>query len=136
MLGELSTSEIEALLHRNVIGRVGMQADGKVYVVPITYVYDGGTVLGHTTEGLKIELLRKNPHCCFEVDEVKSIAAWQSVIAWGRFEELSGNEAAIAMEKLSARLLPLSPRRNKLPGPHGPNRLRTYFYANRKFNCL
>lgn len=94
MLGELSVAEIEQVLSDNVIGRVGCSTDGlKTYVVPMTYVYDHGCVLGHTTEGLKIELLRKNPECCFEVDQMKSISNWQSVIAWGTFKELKGVEA-------------------------------------------
>lgn len=120
MLGQLSTSEIESVLANNVVGRLGMQANGKVYIVPVTYVYDRGTVYGHTTEGLKVELLRKNAHCCFEVDEIKTIANWQSVIAWGRFEELQGEEAARALDIISIRLLPLVPGETSHASRMGP----------------
>ena len=87
MLGELSKEEIEEVLKSNVIGRIGCTGNGRIYVVPITYVYDDGYVIGHTKEGMKIEFLRENPECCFEVDEMKGISHWQSVIAWGTFEE-------------------------------------------------
>ncbi|MCW5909645.1 MAG: pyridoxamine 5'-phosphate oxidase family protein [Cyclobacteriaceae bacterium] len=120
MLGELSTSEIESVLANNVVGRLGVQADGKVYIVPVTYVYAGGAIYGHTTEGLKIDLLRKNPQCCFEVDEIQTIADWQSIMAWGRFEELQGVEAADALEKISAKLLPMFPGETSHPSRMGP----------------
>ena len=120
MLGELSTSEIESVLTNNVVGRLGIQAADKVYFIPVTYVYEQGTVYGHTTEGLKIELLRKNAHCCFEVDEIKTIANWQSVIGWGRFEELSGTEAAKVLEKIAARLLPMMPSETSFSQRMGP----------------
>ena len=120
MLGELSTSEIESVLAQNVVGRLGVHAAGRVYIVPVTYVYEQGTVYGHTTEGMKIDLLRKNPDCCFEVDEIKTIAHWQSVIAWGRFEELQGVEAAKVMERISTKLLPLLPSETSYAARMGP----------------
>mgnify|MGYP003476912176 FL=1 len=100
MLGELSNDEIENLLTSNVIGRIGCYANQKMFVVPITYIYDDGCVIGHTIEGLKISILRQNPECCFEVDAMENIANWQSVIAWGTFEELKGEAAEKAQEKL------------------------------------
>lgn len=120
MLGELSTSEIESVLANNVVGRLGIQAADRVYIVPVTYVYEQSTVYGHTTEGLKIELLRKHAHCCFEVDEIKTIANWQSVIAWGRFEELTGAEAAKVLEKIATRLLPMMPSETSYSPRMGP----------------
>jgi uncharacterized protein len=109
MLGELSIEEIEQVLTDNVIGRIGCTDGVKTYVVPVTYVYLEGSIIGHTTEGLKIELLRKNPECCFEVDQMKSISNWKSVIAWGTFKELEGVEADKAMENIVTRLSPLMP---------------------------
>ncbi len=46
-------------------------------------------VYGHTMEGMKINMMRKNPRVCFEVDVMQNMANWKSVIAWGEFEELS-----------------------------------------------
>ncbi|MBL7876262.1 MAG: pyridoxamine 5'-phosphate oxidase family protein [Cyclobacteriaceae bacterium] len=120
MLGELSREEIENVLSSNVIGRIGCTGGGRVYVVPVTYVYDNGYVIGHTKEGMKIEFLRKNPECCFEVDEMKEISRWRSVIAWGTFEELEGAEADKAMEKLLARLMPLVPSETSHASRMGP----------------
>jgi nitroimidazol reductase NimA-like FMN-containing flavoprotein (pyridoxamine 5'-phosphate oxidase superfamily) len=120
MLGHLDAEEIETLLNTNVIGRIGCAANSKVYVVPITYVYDAGCILGHTVEGMKIDVLRKNPACCFQVDEIVSISNWKSVIAWGTFQELIGVESDQASEKLVARLAPFMDDEASQVGRMGP----------------
>ncbi|MBL7872189.1 MAG: pyridoxamine 5'-phosphate oxidase family protein [Cyclobacteriaceae bacterium] len=120
MLGHLDTEEIETLLRTSVVGRIGCTFESKVYVVPVTYVYEDGYVIGHTIHGLKIDILRKNPECCFEVDEMSNISNWKSVIAWGTFEELSGAEAERASEKLHAKLAPLIPSETSYVSRMGP----------------
>ena len=107
MLGKLEPDQIEEMLAGEVLGRLGCHADGRTYVVPITYVYESGEIVGHSTEGLKLQLMRKNPHVCFEVDRMDDLSNWRSVIAWGRFEELTGDDADRAMARLVARLAPL-----------------------------
>jgi nitroimidazol reductase NimA-like FMN-containing flavoprotein (pyridoxamine 5'-phosphate oxidase superfamily) len=89
MLGELTNDEIEEVLKRNVLGRIGCYNGNKVYVVPVNYVYDGQHILAHSKEGLKIFMMRKNPDICFEVDEMQNFTNWRSVILWGVYQELS-----------------------------------------------
>ena len=107
MLGTLNEEQIDRVLRSEVIGRIGCHAEGRTYVVPITYAYDGTSVYGHSVEGLKLRLMRANPQVCFEVDHMETMANWQSVIAWGTFEELHGEAAYKAMQALVNRLLPL-----------------------------
>jgi nitroimidazol reductase NimA-like FMN-containing flavoprotein (pyridoxamine 5'-phosphate oxidase superfamily) len=107
MLGELSREQIEHLLHTEVVGRIGCQAEDRVYVVPVNYAYDGEFLYGHAAPGMKLRMMRANPEVCFQVDHRMGLSDWQSVIAWGRFEELQGDEATRAMELLLDRLLPL-----------------------------
>ena len=45
MLGSLSSAEIEDLLRTEVVARLGCHAEGRTYVVPITYVYDGDALI-------------------------------------------------------------------------------------------
>ena len=106
MLGELNEHDMEALLRAEAVGRLGCYGDGEVYVVPVTYVYEGGSVYGHTHEGMKVRFMRKHPHVCFEVDRTRDLANWESVIAWGIFEPLQGEAAAQAMSLLASRLIP------------------------------
>jgi uncharacterized protein len=118
MLGELNEEQIENVLRKNVIGRIGCYADEKIYVVPVTYLYVDGCLLGHTIIGLKTRMLKKNPKCCFEVDSMQDMANWQSVIAWGTFEELGGDEAKSVMQKLLTHFMPLMTSQSSQP-THG-----------------
>jgi nitroimidazol reductase NimA-like FMN-containing flavoprotein (pyridoxamine 5'-phosphate oxidase superfamily) len=107
MLGELTPEQINAVLFSEVVGRIGCSAEGRTYVVPITYVFDGEAVYGHSAEGLKIRMMRANPQVCFQVDQRENLANWRSVVAWGVYEELQGKEALDALQLLVARLMPL-----------------------------
>ena len=61
MLGELTAEQIEAMLRAETTGRIGCHADGRTYVVPVTYAYESGCVYSHGFDGLKIRLTRSNP---------------------------------------------------------------------------
>ena len=74
MLGTLTAPEVEALLRAEAEGRVGCHADGRTYVVPIVYAYDGEAVCGHSRDGLKLRMMRANPRVCFEVDRMRDLA--------------------------------------------------------------
>ncbi|MBV8245037.1 MAG: pyridoxamine 5'-phosphate oxidase family protein [Candidatus Eremiobacteraeota bacterium] len=106
MLGILPDREIERVLREQFVGRIGCHADGRTYVVPIAYAYADGCIYGHTVDGLKLRMMRKNPHVCFEVDCVDDPMTWQSVIAWGTFEQLHGDAASHAMQTLLVKFLP------------------------------
>ena len=108
MLGELKITQIENLLYSQVIGRIGCHANKTTYVVPITYAYDGTHIYGHTKEGMKINMMRKSPNVCFEVDVIENMSNWRSVIAWGKFEELKTPEdREMGMHKLMDRIIPI-----------------------------
>ena len=104
MLGKLNDTQIEEVLANNVLGRIGCHDDGRTYIVPINYVYDGKNIIAHSTPGMKIQMMRHNPQVCFEVDEMIDFSNWKSVIVYGTFEELGKSEAnkglEIIMEKL------------------------------------
>lgn len=108
MFGKLSADDIETLLQLQLVGRIGCHARDITYVVPISYVYDGEYIYAHTFEGMKVEMMRKNPKVCFQVDDTKDLSNWQSVVVWGEFEELINEpERTQALQKLTERKLPL-----------------------------
>jgi uncharacterized protein len=88
MIGKLTDEQIEDVLKENVLGRIGCSDGEKIYVVPINYAYDGKSIIAHSSLGMKIEIMRKNPKVCFEVDDMKTFTNWKSVIAWGEYQEL------------------------------------------------
>ena len=116
MIGELRPGEIEQILHEQVIGRIGCHARDRTYVVPMTYVYDGSAIFGHTGDGLKIRMMRENPKVCFEVEDLGHLPRWRSVIVQGRYEELHGEEADAALAQLVARLSASPPSASAMPG--------------------
>jgi uncharacterized protein len=89
MIGKLTKEQIQEVLKENILGRIGCNDGQRTYVVPINYVYDGKFILGHSTEGMKVRMMRKNPQICFEVDEMKTLTNWKSIIAWGEYQELT-----------------------------------------------
>jgi uncharacterized protein len=108
MIGKLTESQIEELLHAQLIGRIGCHNNGTTYIVPVSYAYDGTYVYVHSQEGMKTEFMRTNPSVCFQVDNLQDLANWQSVIAWGTYEELpDGPARSHAIDTLLKRRLPI-----------------------------
>ena len=107
MLRDLNNTRIEALLKDQLIGRIGCHSAGVTYIVPVNYVYDGLNIYCHSAKGMKIDMMRENPEVCFEVDNIKNITNWQSVIAWGKFEEITEmDEKLTVLQKLTDRVTP------------------------------
>jgi len=97
MVGNLGNEQIKDLLAAQRFAHLGCYADNQMYIVPISYALDGDNLVGQTTPGRKVEMMRKNPEVCLQVEDIRAIAHWKSAILWGRFEELSGVEAGHAM---------------------------------------
>lgn len=107
MLGELNEYEIDNLLLSQSVGRIGYADGKKPYITPVTYIYDGNNIIGQTRQGMKLDLIRKNPTVCFEVDVITSMNNWKSVLVSGKFFELKGKEGDKAREYLFKHVLTL-----------------------------
>ena len=107
MFKNLGSEQIEKVISENIIGRLGCHTNDEIYVVPISYAYDGEYLYARSFEGMKISIMRKNPKVCFQVDTMKDMADWNSVILWGTFEELTNEkDRNLALDKLMSRPLP------------------------------
>ncbi len=89
MFGSLNERQMEEVLQSQYYGHLACSSEGEIYLVPITYVYDGGTIVSYTHEGKKIDMLRKKAVLCVQVERFTGTHEWQSVICWGDFEEIS-----------------------------------------------
>ncbi len=107
MLGTLNDTQIENLLSSQIIGRLACTDGKQPYVVPVTFKYDGKYIYGQTNKGRKLKILRKNPNVCFEVDRMTDMRNWESVIVYGKFEELGKDEAEEARVIFFNRIFPL-----------------------------
>ena len=114
MVGLLSRDEIEALLRRRRIGRIGYCVDDRPYDVPVKYAYDGSAVFVFSGPGQKINAMRAQPRVCFEVEDIEESAAgavdWRSVIAEGAYQELTDDAERRAALTLLGKICPESRR--------------------------
>jgi nitroimidazol reductase NimA-like FMN-containing flavoprotein (pyridoxamine 5'-phosphate oxidase superfamily) len=107
MLGELTDRQIDLVLQSQMIGRIGCYANEKVFIIPVTYVYNNGYIYAHSKDGLKIQAMRNNPEICFQVDAIENMRNWRSVVLWGEYEELTKNEDQLSgMEIMADRIAP------------------------------
>jgi len=108
MFGKLGEDAIETVLHHQIIGHIGCHANNTTYVVPISFAYENGCIYAHTAEGMKINMMRQNPEVCFEAYRMENMGNWQCVIGWGKFEEITEENArANALNILLKRDLPI-----------------------------
>lgn len=103
MRRNLEEKEGIELLKNNFIGQLAYISAGSPYIVPITYYYDSEThtITSYSSEGHKLEAMRKNPFIALSVSEIRSIANWKSVLIHGNFEELQGIDAKHMLRKFS-----------------------------------
>jgi nitroimidazol reductase NimA-like FMN-containing flavoprotein (pyridoxamine 5'-phosphate oxidase superfamily) len=89
---EMGRSEAVALLLRTGFGHLGCARDGRPYVVPMNFAYDGESLFFYTTEGTKTEFIGANHEVCFQVEEITDPLHWRSVVVTGRAERLTSVE--------------------------------------------
>jgi nitroimidazol reductase NimA-like FMN-containing flavoprotein (pyridoxamine 5'-phosphate oxidase superfamily) len=122
MVGELTKEQISNLLSSQMIGRIACCDIQKPYIVPIAYAYDGKDIYCQTTEGKKVQYMRENPNICFQIDFSNSISNWQSIIVYGKFEELAEQEIETAREFLMNKIMPLMTNSKIHPHEHWETR--------------
>ena len=91
--------EIEEIVKRATICRVGLSVRGKPYVFPVNYGYQTDCLYFHSAkDGQKIEMMKENSSVCFQMDtDVEILPAdiacdwsirYRSVIGFGKAELL------------------------------------------------
>jgi len=96
----VSREELDSILHAARVLRLAMALDNEAYLVPLSFGYDGRSLYFHSARhGLKLDMLRRNPRVCFEVEEEPRLVtnaqracdwtfAYASVVGRGRAVEL------------------------------------------------
>jgi nitroimidazol reductase NimA-like FMN-containing flavoprotein (pyridoxamine 5'-phosphate oxidase superfamily) len=116
-IGKLETADSMAILNQGTLGRLGCLADGKPYVVPVNYYFDGSDIYIHSLPGRKVSALRAAPDACLQVDEIRDAYHWRSVIAYGKYEEISDQrERDEVLADIFKRLPHLSPVEARMTG--------------------
>jgi nitroimidazol reductase NimA-like FMN-containing flavoprotein (pyridoxamine 5'-phosphate oxidase superfamily) len=81
----LSREESERVLMRNHVGRIAYSFHDRVNIEPVHYVFDEGWLYGRTSHGEKLTIIEHHPWVAFEVDEVRDVFDWRSVVVKGAF---------------------------------------------------
>ena len=89
---DMTPADMHALLERESFGHLGCTRDGRPYVVPMNYAYDGKELYFFTTEGMKTQFIQSNPQVCLQVEEITDSTHWRSVMVIGKAEQLTGKE--------------------------------------------
>ena len=111
---DMPLEEMRALLGRIGYGHLGCAREGRPYVVPMHYSYDGECLYLFTTEGMKTGFIEANAEVCMQVEDVESPSSWQSVMVTGRAERLTGQEEQEhAMHSITATNPTLTPALNQ-----------------------
>ncbi len=77
-------TEIELILAKATVCRLGCDDNGTPYIVPVSFGYREDVIYIHSApNGRKITLLKKNPACCIEVDECLSVVRNEKPCNWG-----------------------------------------------------
>lgn len=96
-------AELEAVIAEAQVCRMAMCDGDHPYVVPLSFGYAVGTFYFHcAAKGRKLDVLKKNPHVCLELETGVSLKTgvkacdygmnFRSVIAFGRAERVDAAE--------------------------------------------
>ena len=88
IIRELTADESRALLGRHTVGHIAFSLNDRVDIQPIHYVFDEDWLYGRTSPGSKFATLARHAWCAFEVDEVRDLFDWDSVVVKGNVELL------------------------------------------------
>jgi nitroimidazol reductase NimA-like FMN-containing flavoprotein (pyridoxamine 5'-phosphate oxidase superfamily) len=100
MIRDLTDEEINELLHTERYAHLACCLDNKPYVVPTTYAYDGKHIYMYTHNGRKVDMMRKNPLVCLQVENIVSESVWKSAMVYGTYEELKDESLVEAINML------------------------------------
>lgn len=95
---------MDSIISHAQVCHIGLCDEGRPYVVPMCFGYDGTTIYLHgAREGRKIEILKRSPDVCFEFDtdcEIKKgdkscsfTMKYRSVMGYGRASFVEEPEA-------------------------------------------
>lgn len=87
---------LREILGRAPVVRVAMCDGDRPYLVPLSFVLDGEALWIHSAaHGHKLEVLRRNPRVCFEVDEgVEAVPHREACSVGMRFRSVVGSGRA------------------------------------------
>lgn len=88
----LSADECHVLLESQHVGRLAYAYKQRVDIEPLHFVVDGEWLYLRTAHGTKLAMLEHQPWVALEVDDVRGLFEWQSVVVHGIVEVLDATD--------------------------------------------
>lgn len=88
VIEELTNRDCRAILERAHLARLACALHNQPYIVPVHVDFHDESLYGFAAMGQKIEWMRENPLVCLEIDELTTHTQWETVVVFGRYEEL------------------------------------------------
>lgn len=94
------SEEIKQILSRASVCRIAMTEGVHPYIVPMNFAFENNDLYFHSaTTGKKIDILKKNPQVCFEVDVPGDLVKNAVACLWGmKFKSVIGFGRAYFIE--------------------------------------
>jgi nitroimidazol reductase NimA-like FMN-containing flavoprotein (pyridoxamine 5'-phosphate oxidase superfamily) len=93
--------EIEQVIKKAKVCRLGLVDNDGAYIVPVCFGYDRNNLYFHSApEGRKMELIKKNKRVCFEIDTDVEIVNAEKPCGWTtKYRSVIGTGRAYILEK-------------------------------------
>ena len=102
--------ELEDVLKHGIICRLGLCDNNVPYIVPMNYGYSDGSIYFHSAHsGKKIDLMRKNPNACFEIEVGTELMKSDEACSWGmKYRSIIGHGTIEEIKDLDEKVKGLS----------------------------
>jgi hypothetical protein len=104
-----SRPEIESVILKSDVCRIGL-ADGNIpYVFPVNFGYEANSLYFHSAkEGRKLEIIRRNNNVCFEVDTDHAFVKAEKGCNWAmKYQSVIGTGKAVIIENIPEKITAL-----------------------------
>jgi nitroimidazol reductase NimA-like FMN-containing flavoprotein (pyridoxamine 5'-phosphate oxidase superfamily) len=103
MIKNIKKDECYKIIDENYVGHLGYLSGITPFVIPITYYLntDDKSIICYSEKGHKIDAMRNNKIVTLEIENIKSVNNWKTVLIQGQYEELDGSTAKYHLHKFS-----------------------------------
>lgn len=79
-----SKKEIEGIIKKAIVCRLGLSVNDQPYIVPLNFGYEKNELHFHCSKaGKKLDMIRKNNHVCFEIEsDMELIKSEHACVGW------------------------------------------------------
>ncbi len=101
----ISRDEIESIINKAFVCRLGMVDENGPYIVPLSFGYRENSLYFHCAkEGRKLDILKKNKRVCFEIDTDHEIVEFEKACKWGmKYKSVIGFGNALFIEDMESK---------------------------------